>query len=110
MAPKGRSRGMLVGIDLKVMDIGAIDEGDHYVKFHLCNKSDSFKWSLVAVYGPAQDDKKEGFLAEMANMCSHENLPTMIGGDFNILRSSREKTMIDLMIGGLFCSMLLLMG
>jgi endonuclease/exonuclease/phosphatase family metal-dependent hydrolase len=27
----------------------------------------------------------------MANMCSHENLPTMIGGDFNILRSSQEK-------------------
>jgi hypothetical protein len=115
MAPKGRSGGMLVGVDLQVLDIGAIDEGDYYVKFHLCNKSHSFKsalvvvywdyyvkfhlcnkshsfkWALVVVYGPAQDDEKEGFLAEMVNMCSHEQLPTMIGGDFNILRSSKEK-------------------
>jgi hypothetical protein len=37
MAPKGRSRGMLVGVDIQVLDIGAIDEGGYYVKFHLCN-------------------------------------------------------------------------
>ena len=50
--PKGRSGGILLGIDLDVFDIGAIDEGDYYVKFHLCNKNDSFKWALVVVYGP----------------------------------------------------------
>jgi hypothetical protein len=38
MAPKGRFGGMLVGVDLQVLDIGAIDEGGYYVKFHLCNK------------------------------------------------------------------------
>jgi hypothetical protein len=27
MAPKGRSGGMLVGVDLQAMDIGAIDRG-----------------------------------------------------------------------------------
>jgi isopropylmalate/homocitrate/citramalate synthase len=27
------------------------------------------------LYGPAKDDQKEKFLAEMVNMCSHENLP-----------------------------------
>jgi hypothetical protein len=40
MTPKGRSGGMLVGIDLQVLDIGAIDEGDFYVKFNLCDKAD----------------------------------------------------------------------
>jgi hypothetical protein len=43
MAPKGISGGMHVGVDLQVVDIGAIDERDYYVKFHLCNKADSFK-------------------------------------------------------------------
>jgi hypothetical protein len=90
MAPKGRSGGMLVGIELLVIDIGAIDEGDFYVKFHLCNKSDSFKWALVAVYGPAQDDQKESFLVELVNMCSHDTLPLMIWGNFNITWSSRK--------------------
>jgi hypothetical protein len=75
MAPKGRSGGMLVGVDLQVFDIGAIDEGDFYVKLKLCNKSDSFKWALVVVYGPAQDDLKKIFLAEMVNFCSLENIP-----------------------------------
>jgi hypothetical protein len=72
-------------------DIGAIQEGDYYVKFHLCNKDDSFKWALVVVYGPAQDDQKQLFLSELVNMCSREALPTIVGGDFNILRSPDEK-------------------
>jgi hypothetical protein len=57
----------------------------------LCNKNDSFKWALVAVYGPAQDDQKTLFLTELVNTCSNENLPVLIGGDFNILRSPEEK-------------------
>jgi hypothetical protein len=100
MAPRGRSRGMLLAVDLQVVDIGVIDEGDYLVKFYLCNKSDSFKWTLVVVYGPAQDDQKEKFLAELVHMCSHETLPLQMGGDFNILRHSAEKTMIDSMIDG----------
>jgi hypothetical protein len=55
------------------------------VKFHLCNKYDSFKWALVVVYGPAQNDQKQLFLAELVNMCSREALPILVGGDFNIL-------------------------
>jgi hypothetical protein len=89
--PRGRSGGILLGIDLDIFDIGAIDEGDFYVKFHLCNKVNDFKWALVAVYGPAQSNLKEQFLTEMIHMCSHEQLPILIGGDFNILRSPSEK-------------------
>jgi hypothetical protein len=89
--PRGRSEGILLGIDLSRFYIGAIDEGDYYVKFHLCNKNDSFKWALVAVHGPVQDDQKTFFLTELVNMCSNENLPVLIGGDFNILRSPEEK-------------------
>jgi hypothetical protein len=89
--PRGRSGGVLLGIDLSRFDIGAIDEGDYYIKFHLCNKNDSFKWALVAVYGSAQDDQKTLFSTELVNMCSNENLPVLIGGDFNILRSREDK-------------------
>jgi hypothetical protein len=89
--PRGRSGGMLLGIDLDIYDIGAIDEGNYYMKFHLYNKNDYFKWALVAVYGPAQAQHKEQFLIELVNLCSHEQLPILIGGDFNILRNSQEK-------------------
>ena len=39
----------------------------------------------------AQNESKEQFLTELVHMCSHETLPIIIGGDFNILRSSAEK-------------------
>jgi hypothetical protein len=42
-APRGRLGVILLGVDLLIYDIGAIEEGDYYVKFHLCNKSDNFK-------------------------------------------------------------------
>ena len=80
-----------MGIDLNVYDTGSIDEGDFYVKFLLRNKDDGFKWSLLCVYGPAQDNLKENFLAELVNMVSHVTNPILIGGDFNILRNSSEK-------------------
>jgi exonuclease III len=85
-APRGRSGGMLLGVDLQIFDIGAIEEDDYFFKFRLCNKVDEFKWVLVFVYGPAQDEFKESFLAELVNMCSHKNLPLVVGGDYNILR------------------------
>jgi hypothetical protein len=43
------------------------------------------------VYEPAQEEFKESFLAEMVNVCSHENLPLVVGGDFNIMRHLSEK-------------------
>jgi hypothetical protein len=48
-------------IDLDVFDICAIDKGDYYVKFHLCNKDTYYKWALVAIYGPAQAPQKGSF-------------------------------------------------
>jgi hypothetical protein len=54
MAPHGRSGGILLGVDLSVFDIGAIDEGDFYVKFTLRYKSTDFKFVLYSIYGLAQ--------------------------------------------------------
>jgi hypothetical protein len=79
------SGGILLGIDLDSFDTGVIDEGDFYVKFHLCNKDNCFKWDLVAIYGPAQVNSKVQFQTELVHLCSQEQLPILIGGDFNML-------------------------
>ena len=76
----GSSGGILMGIDIRVFDIGAIEEGDFFVKFHLNNKVDNFKWALVCVYGPAQEDRKAWFLTELANFGARERLLILIGG------------------------------
>jgi exonuclease III len=89
--PHGRSGGILLGVNLDTFDIGSIEEGDYYVKFKIKNKCDDFKWVLVAVYGAAQPEYKEAFLTEMVQTCSKENLPLLVGGDFNIIRNPSEK-------------------
>ena len=40
---------------------------------------------LVVVYGASQDDEKAEFLAKLDEICADIVLPTVIGGDFNIL-------------------------
>jgi len=45
----------------------------------------------MAVYGPAQEEFKTPFLTELVRACQQNPLPTLIGGDFNIMRNSREK-------------------
>ena len=45
----------------------------------------------MAVYGPAQEDFKSAFLSELVRTCQQNTLPTLIGGDFNIMRHIKEK-------------------
>ena len=59
---------------------------------HIRNKADNFVWSLVAVYGTAQDAAKTSFLCEMVNLAKDNPHPLIIGGDFNMLRFPFEKS------------------
>jgi hypothetical protein len=45
----------------------------------------------MVVYGAAQPEHKDSFLAEFANTCSSQTLPLMVGGYFNIIRIPGEK-------------------
>jgi hypothetical protein len=54
--------------------------GNFFLKFKLKNKSDNFEWTLITVYGAAQEDEKENFLQELVQACTVENLPLMVGG------------------------------
>jgi hypothetical protein len=50
----------------------------------------------MAVYGPAQEVFKTTFLTELVRTCQQNYLLTLIGGDFNMMRSMKEKTKIIL--------------
>jgi hypothetical protein len=64
-SPRGRSDDILVGVMADTMDVLACSDGEFHVKLHICNKIDNFTWSLVAIYGAAQDEFKADFLYEM---------------------------------------------
>ena len=45
----------------------------------------------IGLYGPAKDDFKLAFLSELICTCQQNPMPTLIGGDFNIMTHSKEK-------------------
>jgi len=91
LPPRGHSGGILLGVNSLILDLFLIVEGEFFIKFHLNNKQDDFKWILMVVYGPAQEDFKSVFLSELVRTCQQNTLPTLIGGDFNIMRHIKEK-------------------
>ena len=59
----------------------------------------------MAVYGPAQEKFKSPFLSKLVRTCQQNPYPTLIGGDFNIMRHSKEKNKNNFMPDGLSYSM-----
>jgi hypothetical protein len=90
--PRGRSGGILVGVRADTMEILASSDGEFHIKLHVRNKADNFTWSLVAVYGAAQEEFKADFLCEMVNLAKDNPHTILIGGDFNLLRFRHEKS------------------
>ena len=91
LPPHGCSGGILVGFNVNDIAVQNMVAGDFCVKLHLKNKLDAFMWTLVIVYGAAQDNFKLDFLAELVHICDKEELPMLVGGDFNIIRRQEEK-------------------
>jgi hypothetical protein len=59
--PQGRSGGILAVLNAQTLKDKNVVVGDRCVKVHLVTKSDNFEWSLVVVYGAAQDAEKVSF-------------------------------------------------
>ena len=73
------------------MDMLADLYGEFHIKLQIRNKADNFLWSLVAMYGAAQEDSKAAFLPELVNLAKDNPHPFLIGGNFNFLRFPFEK-------------------
>jgi hypothetical protein len=72
------------------MDVLSYSGGDFRIKLQINNKLDNFTWSLVAVYGAAQDEFKLYFLRQFVNL-TKDNLYPIILGDSNLLPFTHEK-------------------
>ena len=86
LPPRGRSGGVLLGVKCDSLEVRSVVMGDFAVKFRVRSKADGFNWELVAVYGATQPELKPDFLADLVRICGSEQLPILVGGDFNIIR------------------------
>ena len=91
LPPRGRSGGVLLGVKCDTLEVRSVVMGEFAVKFRVRTKADGFDWALVAVYGAAQPELKPDFLVDLVRVCGNEQLPVLVGGDFNIIRRKEEK-------------------
>jgi hypothetical protein len=80
----GRSGGILCGFKIEKFDKVKIVEHEFAMEAEVWDKEMKKHLRMGTM-------KKEQFLVELSNICSKNNLPMLVGGDFNILRFSSEK-------------------
>jgi hypothetical protein len=51
------------------------------------NKIDNFCWRLIVVYGSRYEETKLEFIEEMDQVMAKWEGPTLLGGDFNLVKS-----------------------
>lgn len=81
----------LVGVNKDYFDVLHAEHGEYFIRIMVFDKIAKFHWNLIDVYGDAQSDRKAGFLAELARVYNDNNIPCLVGGDFNIIRKETEK-------------------
>lgn len=88
---KGLAGGILIGAndDIFTMTLGELLE--FTVSVMLTNKVSGFTFKLVVVYGSPYEEAKQSFLDELHKVMGAWKGPTMLGGDFNLIRSVLDK-------------------
>jgi hypothetical protein len=56
------------------------------------NYEDEFIWGLIVVYGSPYEESKTEFIEELDKVMGDWKGPTLIGEDFNLVRSQKEKS------------------
>jgi hypothetical protein len=67
-------------------------EEDFYISATDRNRLGNWRWHIVMVYGPADRAHSRRFLEELGVKCGGTVLPTIIGGDFNLVREESDKS------------------
>jgi hypothetical protein len=58
-----------LGIDSDLHEFLKTECGTHFVWMLLKDKNSRIEWHLAVMYGPAQTEEKNEFLAEFAHLC-----------------------------------------
>ena len=92
IAPRGRSGGLLLGVNKDSLEVLYYKEGSYFQRFSLKSIDSRFKWDILNVYGPVQLELKTDFLKELMEEILFQQNSIIVGGDFNLVRDMAEKS------------------
>ncbi|KAJ1271692.1 hypothetical protein BS78_06G145400 [Paspalum vaginatum] len=89
---KGTSGGILVGIRDDFFELEMCEVHDLYVWIGLRHRISNFRFYVVTVYGPAHHELSRYFLQSLSEIINKGScLPILFGGDFNLIRETKDK-------------------
>mgnify|MGYP006267345135 CR=1 FL=1 len=91
----GHSGGILMGCNNDIYDVLQWDVGVFFLSATIRHRVSGLSWVVVCVYGPADHSRSAVFLQELTNLVGAKraiNLPLVVGGDFNLIRSGANKS------------------
>lgn len=80
-----------MGVRDSIADILSWELGELYISMLLKNNLTNLVWRLIAVYGSPYEEGKQKFIDELHATMEKWSGPTLVGGDFNIVRLQNEK-------------------
>ncbi|KAG6666005.1 hypothetical protein CIPAW_01G000700 [Carya illinoinensis] len=89
---KGASGGILIMFDKRVVERLEHCVGDFSVACFFVNIEDGFRWAFIGVYGPNLDVERRSMWEELAGILSWWELPSCLGGDFNVSHFPSERS------------------
>lgn len=55
------------------------------------HRRSNIRYWIINVYGPTKHDMSLEFVQELSAFCERETLPILMGGDFNLIRSNKDR-------------------
>ena len=87
----GHSGGILIGTKHDVFDFVAFDHGVFWASTVVFHRLLNVLLEVMVVYGPVDHSLSPLFLDEITTKIESCNIPLLVGGDFNLLRSPLDK-------------------
>lgn len=92
LEPIGTAGGILVGANTDSYNMLVGDILRFTVSVLLTSKKSGFTQKVIVVYGSAYEEKKQEFLDELEEVMGSWQGPVVLGGDFNLVRFSSDKS------------------
>jgi hypothetical protein len=89
---KGHSGGIVMGVREEFLEIEDHEIGEYFISLVVRQRTTNFIWVLMTVYGLAQLELSRDFIAKLSRKCMTISLPIVMGGDFNLIRQTCEKS------------------
>lgn len=89
---RGRSGGILLGINCEAFDLISVHRGRYFMGAALRQKNVDLAWELCIVYGLADHSFSADFLHELFLKVSASSLPVVVCGDLNMVRGAQDRS------------------